>query len=210
MQSSENQKTTIETLSEFATLTKRKVFFSETPYPNTALYNVVEHKKTLYIPNSSDEQCFLIGYHDPKSTNENELFFGAFFPLSIPRNKVLKIRKKDILDKLNPFLKKKIYKTNSNQFDSLTVAAVNDTSLANSVLNNIDTQKLILESLEIMDFINVGINEFELDFVPNFKGQSNFGVFTKQKWIVDSDTLEKLFTKIEQLRKQIAARINES
>jgi hypothetical protein len=205
----ENQKTTIEILSKFAGHSKRKIFFSEIPYPGTVLNAVTNHKRTLYIPNNFDEQSFLIGYHDPKSLTENELYFGVFFPLSIPTSKALKIRKRDFLDKLNPFLKKMILKTNWEQFDSLTVISGNDISLLNRFFNINEAQKLVLESLKIMEGINVGINEFNLDFVPAFKDKSNFGVFTKQKWIVDSNILENLFTKIEQFRELITEKLIE-
>jgi len=145
----ENQKTTIEILSEFAECSNRKIFFSEIPYPGTIMNAVTNHKRTLYIPNNSFEQSFLIGYQDPKSLNENELYFGVFFPLPIPTSKALKIRKKDFLDKLNPFSKKMILKTNCEQFDSLTIITGNDISLVNRFFSNIETQKLVLESLKI-------------------------------------------------------------
>lgn len=200
MDDSDNQKTVIDILSEFAEHSKRKIFFSEIPYPGTLLHNVTYHKRTIYIPNNSIETCYLIGYHDPKKFNENELYFGVFFPLIIPALNVLKIRKRDILDKLNPSLKRKTVKTYSAQFDSKAVIIGNDINLVNRYFNNYETQKLVLECLNMNEGINIGINEFNIDFVPALKDKSCFGIYTRQKWIVDSEILADLFTKIEQFR----------
>lgn len=203
MDNFENNKTTIELLSEFAEKSRRKIFSTEIPYyTGTVVYPVINHKRTFYIPNNSDEQSFLVGYNDPKSFGENELYFGVFFPLEIPNTKIIKIRRKDILDKLNPFMYKKNFKTNSNSFNSLTVINGNDISLVDMFFNNNITQRLVLESLNNIDDLNlnIGINEFNLDFIPSFKDKSNFGIFTKQKWIVDYNLIEALFKKIERFR----------
>jgi hypothetical protein len=207
MDNTDNNRSTIEILTEFAEFSKRNIFSKEMPYPTSAADPVMHYKKSFFMPDKADENCFLIGFHDPKSFNENELFFGVFFPLPLSKTSKINIRKKDILDKLNPF-KHNIYKTDSDNFDSLTVITGNDNTLNGKLLSNSHIQQLIIDSLNISELINIGLNEFDLDFVPAFENRSNFGIFTKQKWILDSTIIENLFTKTEQLRKLITERLN--
>lgn len=196
-------KSTIELLSDFAVQTNRKIYSTEVLYPSTAVHRITLHKRTVFIPDTDEELSFLVGYHDPRSFSENELFFGVFFKTSLPSTLSFDIRKKDILDKLNPFLAKKIFKTGSNQFDSSAVITGNDNIKTNQVLNDRVLQNLILELLEVRECLNIGLNEVNLNFVPNFVGSSNFGVFTKQAWFVDHEIIQNLFVQIRQLEKLI-------
>lgn len=199
----ENNQSTIDFFTEFAKSTNRKIYTSETPYPGTFVYGVTEHKRIIIIPNTQEELSFLIGYHDPKSFNKNELYFGVFCSLNISTNKTLIIRKKDILDKLNPFLSQKIFKTDCESFDSKTIISGTDYSIVGKYFVNSKIQNLILDSLNFDEGIIVGINECNLDFVPAFKDKSHFGIFSRLKWIVDMTIIEDLFTKIEKIREQI-------
>jgi hypothetical protein len=195
-----DNKSTINSLKDFAKQSKRNIHFSEISYPISFPDRMTYHKRTFCIPNNTEELSFLIGYSDPKNLSENELFFGVFIPLSISKTKTLKIRRKDILDKLNPFLKQKIFQTNNKIFDSKTIITGNEESLINIFLNDLSIQNLILSTLETNETFEIGINEFNLDFVPAFKEKSHFGIFTKQQWIMDSSIIENLFAVIEQLR----------
>ncbi|MBI5539334.1 MAG: hypothetical protein HY951_04695 [Bacteroidia bacterium] len=193
----------IEFLTEFAEQTKRKIYASETEYPGPNINTETFHKRILFMPENSSEQSFLIGYHDSKSFNENELYFGVFFPISISNSIKISIRKKDIIDKLNPLLKQKIFKTENDDFDSQTIITGNDKSIVDKYFHNNYTQILILDCLNIKHGINVGINGFNLDFVPAFKNKSHFGIYTRLAWIRDTKIIEDLFKKIEQFRKII-------
>lgn len=196
-------KSTIELLTDFANWTSRKIYASEILYPSLAIRRVTLHKRTVYIPDTKEELCFLVGYHDPKSFSENELFFGVFFTIPFPSTTTFNIRKKDMLDKLNPFLAKKSLTIGSPKFDSSTVITGNNKILTSEILNDTKVQDLILELLEIRDCVNIGLNDVDLDFVPHFKDKSSFGVFTKQVWFVDTEMIENLFAKVRQLRQLI-------
>jgi len=84
MDNTEN-KTTLEKLLDFATLTNRKAIFTEQAYPSVPMHPVTLHKRTIYMPDTSQEQCFLVGYSDPKRISENGLFFGAFLHRQYPK-----------------------------------------------------------------------------------------------------------------------------
>lgn len=196
----ENQTSAMEFYQEFAKKTRRKIFTSESPYPGTIIHPVTFHRKTLLIPNNNEELSFLIGYHDPKNLGENELFFGVFFPLPIQANSKLKIRRKDLLDKLNPFFGQKVLKTDSDYFDERTVIMGNDNGVVARLFSNAKIQELVIDSLNIDNGFVVGINECKIDFVPILKGISTFGIFSRLKWIPDEKIIEDLFLKIEQFR----------
>ena len=133
-----------------------------------------------------------------------KMWFKCFYFFVISTNKTLLIRKKDILDKLNPFLSQKIFKTDCESFDSKTIISGTDYSIVGKYFVNSKIQNLILDSLNFDEGIIVGINECNLDFVPAFKDKSNFGIFSRQKWIVDTYIIEELFAKIEQFKEQIS------
>lgn len=193
-------KSTIELLTDFAVQTNRKIYSTEVPYPSSAVNRVTLHKRTVIIPDTIEELSFLVGYHDPKSFNENELFFGVFFKTSLPSTLIFDIRKKDIFDKLNLFLSKKTFKTGNNQFDSSAVITSNDNVATNNILYDRVLQNQILELLDVRDCLNIGLNQVNLDFVPNFKDSSNFGIYTKQAWFVDPEIIQNLFVQTRQLR----------
>jgi len=88
----------------------------------------------------------------------------------------------------------------SSIFDAATVISGTDKDLIRTVLKNSSVQNLIMDLLEVKETLIFGMNEVDLDFVPAFKNQSNFGIFTKQAWLVDEDIIEVFFTKIRQLR----------
>jgi len=153
-------------------------------------------KRTMYILHGEGKQIFLIGYHNPKSFNENELYFGTFFPLSMPKEKNLSIRKRYFFDIFNIF-RKELLKLNNKDFDSQIIMNGNDENIVKEYLSDYSIQTLILDSLNLTDAIIVGFNCVQIDFVPEFQDKSNFGIFTRLKWFTDNELIEKFFMKIE-------------
>ena len=200
MEINDNQKTTIEWLSEYAELTNRKIYFSESSYPSNALHPVTLHKRHFYIPNTADELSFLVGFSDPKSLNSTDLFFGVFFPIELDKSNHILIREKNIIDKINPFFNKKTIKFNSDSFNSSVAIFGNDIDSVKTYFNLNVVQNLIIQSLKIEQAMLIGINEIDLNFVPAFINKSNFGLYTKLKWIIEKNKIETLFSHIEQYR----------
>ena len=200
MNINDNHKTTIEFFSEFAELSNRKIYFSEQCYPGNVLHPVNLHKRYFYVPNTADELSFLVGFSDPKSLNSKDLFFGVFFPIVIDKSKHILIREKNIIDRLNPFFNKRTIKSNSGSFNSSVAILGNDIDLVKTYFNLNLVQNLILQSLKIEEAMYIGINGFDLNFVPAFTNKSNFGLYTRQKWIIETNKIEALFSLIEQFR----------
>jgi len=201
---SDGSKTTGELLREFAAQTKREVWLEEIPYPSSAIQQVKHHKKMLYIPNGKDRKSILVAFHDHKCLDSKELYFGVFIPLFLPNIQKLLIRERNVLDRLNPFLKKHTLSTGHSHFDSHTVVTGNDEPLLRRLFGDSETQNEVIESLKLMVGMYVGINEVNLDFAPAFWGKSNLGIFTTQAWIVDADLIEALYAKAEILYKLVA------
>jgi hypothetical protein len=205
MENTDGNRTAGELLSEFAAQTKREVSYEEIPYPTSAIYGVKHHKKTLYIPNGKDRKSYVVAFHDHKCMDDGmELYFGAFIPLFLPNNQKLLIRERNIVDRLNPFLKKHTLTTGHRHFDSHTVITGNDEPLLRRLFGDSETQNEVMESLKLMEGMYVGINEVNLDFAPAFWGKSNLGIFTTQTWIVETDLIEALYAKAEKLYELVA------
>lgn len=204
MENTDGNKTASELLREFAEQTKREVSLEEIPYPTSAIYGVKHYKKMLYIPNGKDRKSIVVAFHDHNCMDGKDLYFGVFIPLFLPNIQKLLIRERNILDRLNPFLKKHTLTTGHRHFDSHTVITGNDEPLLRRLFSDSETQNEVIESLKLMEGMYVGINEVNLDFAPAFWGKSNLGIFTTQTWIVEADLIEALYAKAEKLYELVA------
>ncbi|PKP19143.1 MAG: hypothetical protein CVU05_12000 [Bacteroidetes bacterium HGW-Bacteroidetes-21] len=203
MENSEYNKPTHEFLIDFANKTGRTAYYTETAYPTFISQPTAHHKRTIYIPNNEKGTSFLIAFNDPKSLSENNLFFGAFTPINVPTSKSLFIRKKDVVDKINPFKKNKINSNGTEHFNAQTYISAQDEAFVSKTLTNISMQNNILECLNLQNTMNVEINILNLDFVPNFKNISHIGLFTRLHWITDEAMIEAFFTKAEAFRNHL-------
>lgn len=192
MEETEN-KSTLDALSEIARLTNRQIFVSEAPYPGTTINPVVLHKRTVYMPDAKNDRCFLAAFSDPKSFENNNMFFGVFFTVPWPKSSTFEIRKKDTLDRLNPFLAGKTHRIEGGHFNSAAVIKGNDERLMNRILLNEQTQQLILDVLSMNEYWFAGLNAVDLGFIADINQYSCFGIYTRQTWITDRERIEELF-----------------
>lgn len=195
----EAEKSVIEKLIEFAEISKRKITYSEIPFPGNALYGVTHHERNVYIPNNDNASSFLVAYYNPKSMNDNDLYFGVFSPLIGYNDENLIIREKNIIDKANIFGNKNTIKTGTASFDKSTIITGN-TQNFDKRLNNIKLQTIIQETLQLNEGLIIGLNNFKLNYVPAFNNKSVFGIYTRLKWIIEPDFIEELFSKTEKMR----------
>lgn len=203
MESNEAPKSTIELLSEFAANSHRAIHFTENAYPTSTAERVVHHKRTVYMANNAHETSFLVGYNDPKNFGANELHFGVFAPLDRFQAYTFSARKKDLLDRLNPFLRKKTITSGIDYYDQMLIISGNDEGAVRKILGMNGLVNHISESIEMRNAINIGLNACFIEFVPAFKDKSSFGIFTRQEWIMDHEIIEQMFKKVEAMRKII-------
>ncbi len=189
------------TLSAFAEKSHRKLIFNEEQYPGSVRYGGATHKQTFYMEDKQNSEIYLAGFFDPKQFGENELWFGVFCSAQLPEFAQFTIRKKNILDKLNPFLRNKTLSSENRIFDSKTVITGNDSQLASKLLFSSELQQKILESFTLSPLLFFGANPFRIDFCPALKNQSIMGFYTFQKWILEEDFIEELFLNMQKIHK---------
>lgn len=195
------EKTNIEILEEFAKNTNREIFYTEEEYPVSFIRKIPKYKRTVYIPMNKEESIYFILYGDPFSKIGVDTFFcGMYFPINVPLPTKLNFRKKDVLDKVNPFTRKEIVKTGNRFFDSKVVTRGNDFKLIHSMLVDKQFQKTIIDSFKMKGLFYFSINETNVDFVEKFKGKSHFCIYNPQNWVLDFSIVEKWYKMIEEIR----------
>ena len=193
-----------EILKEFAKSTNRSIVDREIPYPLTGIRTFQKYKRMIYVPNNSEKTSFFIWFSDPYTKiGLPTIFSGAFIPLSSRIKSRINIRNKNILDKLNIFSKTKSNKIGNDRFDSKVVISGNVDSSVKRLLSQSRTQDQLLKALEIEPFMNISLNEYEIDFVPEFKGVPYLALINPQSWTLERNDIEKIFSQIEKIRNAI-------
>ena len=105
------------------------------------------------------------------------------------------------MDKLNLFVSKDIIKSENREFDSNVVITGQDSKITHNIYFDRELQNIIMATLK-MNFLPIfSINETNVDFVPNLKGQSHFSILNPQTWILDDSTIEAWFEIMAKIRR---------
>jgi hypothetical protein len=197
------EKSAIQELSEIARRSGRELKFSEQPHKtSTAFHPVTYHRRKVYMPNKEKATCYFCWYADSTEFGDYRLFSGAFIPWDIPRASRLRIRKKDVLDRWNPFRKTNLFKTGSHKFDGSVVFSGQDDLNVRSLILDGKFQQFVLDALEVDPAVKVGVNLVNLDFVPPLQERSHLGVFFTQLWEFNPERIEQLFALMERFREE--------
>lgn len=198
------EKSAIEKLQDFALNSGRQIDFSENKYPKgTGIHPRLFSLNHAIISDKLNQSGYFVSYRDSKGIGDSANYSGFFFPIEVSDSFKIRIRKKNILDKLNPFLKSNSFKSLYYNFSSKVVIEENDISLTNRIFNNKLIQELTLEILSLDERIRVGVNNIQVDVVPNLKGKTTFGIYITGQWMLDETLLETLFILTEKLRKEV-------
>jgi len=193
-----------EILKEFAKSTNRSIVDREIPYPLTGIRTFQKYKRMIYVPNNSEKTSFFIWFSDPYTKiGLPTIFSGAFIPLSSRIKSRINIRNKNILDKLNILSKTKSNKIGNDHFDSKVVISGNVDSSVKRLLSQSRIQDQLLKALEIEQFMNISLNEYKIDFVPELKGRSYLSIINPQSWDIERNVIENIFRRIEKIRRII-------
>ena len=199
-----DDKSNIEILREFAKVTNRTIVVKEFPYPLSGIRTFQKYKRIVYIPNNFEKTCFFIWFSDPYAKiGCPTIFCGAFIPLSSRIKSRINIRNKNILDKFNIFLDTKTNKIGNEHFDSRVVITGNINTPAKRLLSQSKIQNQLLKALEIARFMNISINEYNIDFVPELKNTSYLSIINPQSWDIERDDIENIFRQMEKIRNVI-------
>ena len=190
----ESEKSEIEILKEFAHRSNRKIEYSEKTYKVGTIKPRYFVKSHVVITDNEDSSLAFVSYGDTQAFGDNTIYSGLFFPISSPNSSKILIRKKNILDKLNPFLKHSNHSDGFSDFNSSVVITDNDYAETTKIFGNKEVQYLTKKAFNLDERIRVGINNFEIEVLPDFKGQSHFGVYMTEQWFLDDAVIEQLFT----------------
>jgi len=186
-------KSAIEIIREFARKTGREAIFTEKPYPSTAMQRIVYHRRTIYLEGINNKAICFASFADSREFGKYALFSGIFMPVELPLSTTISIRNKDILDKLNPFNKKKMPSSGIPSYDAKTVISGNDPLSVKKIFQERRFQRLVDQSLPLAPGIVIAVNEANIGFIPEFKGKSHLGIFITREWITDTSMIEGLF-----------------
>ena len=195
------EKSNIEILREFAKSTNRSIVDKEIPYPLTGIRTFRKYKRMIYVPNNPENTSYFIWFSDPYAKiGLPTIFSGAFIPLPSRIKSRIRIRNKNILDKLNVFSKAKSNEIGNNRFDSKVVISGNVDSSVKRLLSQSRIQDQLLKALEIEPFMTISLNEYKIDFIPEFKGIPYLSIINPQRWDLERNDIEKIFRQIEKIR----------
>lgn len=199
------EKTNKELLTDFAKATNRVIDYKEVQHqlPAYGVHRFPKFRYTINIPNNSDETSYFVWFSDPfYKIAEYTVFCGAFIPLPSQIDAKIKIRSKNIFDKLNPFAKNN-HTLGSRLFDSKAIISSENLTTIPPVLNNTMVQHKIIQALDIYEILQISINEYDVDFVEGLKGKSYLSIVNPQSWYMEKDEIENLFNAVEEIRKAI-------
>jgi hypothetical protein len=193
-----------EILRKFAKSTNRTIVEKESAYPKTGVGTIQKFRRLIIIPNNAENTCFFIWFSDPYARiGVSTVYCGAFIPIPSKIKGKLNIRKKSVLDKLDFFAKTRKNKIGINYFDDKVVIKGDLGIEEKKFLAHSRMQHYLLEALEFDSLVNISMNEFNLDFVPELKNKSYLSIINPQTWILEKDFIETTFRQIEKIRKVI-------
>lgn len=195
------EKSSEDILKEFARMTNRVAVVKKITYPLTGFRTFHKYKKFVYMPYDSSRNNYFVWLSDPYARiGYTTVFSGAFVPLSSRIKSRLNIRSRNILDKLSFFTKSKANKIGSENFDSQVVITGSIGSAEKRLLSQPRIQNQILKALGIAPNMNISINEYNVDFVPELKDKSYLSIINPQSWEFERESIEKIFRRMEKIR----------
>jgi hypothetical protein len=196
----EKRKSAIQKLKDFADRTHRKIDFNEKAFPSNAIHPLTYYRRYVSIPENDYNQIFYVCFGDSRKLDNYSTFSGVFFPLDLAGETQICVRKKQIMDKMSLFGKKKSYKTGIDSFDSQVVFEEFTAIATNKIFTNLKIQELILKAFDFDMRLRVGVNMLNLDFIPELKGRTYIGIYSTQNWYTNLSEIEILFSLAEQLK----------
>ncbi len=207
--SMEEDKSALEILKEFAEKSNREIKHFRKDYPVDRLRPRFLYKSYTIIKDEISNHVYFINYSDSMAVGNNAFFSGFFFPISATDSVNINIRKKNILDKVNPFSNKRTYMTRFSDFNSKVIITENELNYTNKILNNYKVHTLIIEALDLDERIRVGVNNLKIgaiqDINENYelKTGSYFEIYIIGQWLLKDSIIEELFNIANKLKELI-------
>ena len=199
----EEEKTAIQELKEFAKKTKRNIDCAENTYVASGINPRTLVKQYAIIYNLFENEAYFVSNCDMAAFGDSAMYSGFFFPVEFPSSTRVKIRQKNILDKMNLFSKKSEFKTQSKKFDSKVMIEENDERASGKLFYSQSIQNLILEIFKLDLRLKLCVNHIDTGIVSDLKNKSTLGVYITEQWLLDEQVIEKLFILVGKLKMKI-------
>ncbi|MRT92569.1 hypothetical protein [Ancylomarina sp. 16SWW S1-10-2] len=199
----EEEKTAIQELKEFAKKTKRDIDCDEKTYVASGINPRHLVKQHVIISNLADNEAYFVSYCDMAAVGDSAMYSGFFFPIEFPSSTLIKVRQKNILDKMKLFSKKLRFKTQSRKFDSKVIIEENDERFSGKLFYSQTLQSLILEIFKLDPRLKLCVNHIDTGIVPDLKNKSTLGIYITEQWLLDEQLIKKLYVLVGKLKKKI-------
>ncbi len=196
-------KTAIEELKDFAKKTNRTINFKDETYAASGINPRNLVKQQVVLSNATNEEAYFVSYCDMAGIGDKSMYSGLFFSIDLPVSTCIKLRQKNILDKMNLFAKKSEFKTQSKSFNSKCIIEANDEMAMDKLFYKNSIQALIVEIFSLDPRLKLCVNYIDIDIVPELNNQSIFGIYITEQWLLDESLIKKLYTLVEKLRKKL-------
>lgn len=193
--------TYIDEIRAFAKATHRTIVDEDIPYPLTGVRTLQKSRRWAYIPYNKENSSYFIWFSDAYAKVGDHLTFcGAFIPLESNIQSKISIRRRNVLDRLSLFSGKNTNKTGDGYFDSKVVVSGTMDSPTKSLLSQPRLQEELLSAMKMESFLNISINQFDIDFVPELQGKSYISIINTRNWTLEGDIIEEVFERMEKIK----------
>jgi len=199
----EEEKTAIQELKEFAKKTKRDIDCDDKAYAATGVNPRILVKQHAIISNLAENEAYFVNYCDMVAFGDSAMYSGFFFPVEFPSSTLIKVRQRNILDKMNIFSKKSEFKTQSKKFDSKVVIEENDERASGKLFYSQGLQSLILEIFKLDPRLKLCVNHIDTGIVSDLKNKSTLGIYITEQWLLDEQLIKKLYVLVGKLKMKI-------
>jgi len=199
----EEEKTAIEELKEFAKRTKREIDCKDEAYVGSGINPRTLFKQHAILSKSTEDEAYFINFCDMAHSGDNAMYSGLFFPVDFPASTLVKVRQKNVLDKMNPFSKKAEFKTDWKKFDTKVIIEEGDKESVKMLFQSQGTQSLILDIFKLDPRLKLCVNHIDVGIVPELKNISTLGIYITEQWLLDEAIIKKLYTLVGKLKSKM-------
>lgn len=199
----DEEKIAIEELKAFAKKTNREIVYDDNAYVASGINPRTLVKQHAIISNPAENEAYFVNYCDMAGVGDNAMFSGFFFSVEFPSSTLVKVRQKNVLDKMNLFSKKAEFKTQSKKFDSRVIIEENDERSSGKLFYSQGTQCLLLDIFKLDPRLKLCINYIDAGIVPNLKNKSTLGIYITEEWLLNEAIIKKLYSLVGKLKMKI-------
>ena len=199
----EEDKTAIEELKEFARRTNREIDYKDEAYVGSGINPRSLVKQHAILSKSNDDEAYFVNYCDMAGIGDNSMFSGLFFSVDFPASTLVRVRQKNVLDKMNLFSKKPEFKTDWKKFDSKVIIEESDERSSRKLFYSQGTQSLILDIFKLDPRLKICVNHIDVGIVPELKNKSTLGIYITEQWLLNEAIIKKLYELVGKLKMKI-------